>query len=290
MSCLYRPAPDVIFRTREEIDAAYDIEASVASFADYAAFFDRASAAARAELDHTPDIAYGTTRAETLDVYPGDPGGPVVFFIHGGYWRIGSSKEEGYVARGFVGRGASVVVPNYGLVPQVRLSEIVRQLRCAFRWTKAHISTFGGSADRIVVAGHSAGAHLAACLLRHDWYDDYGLDAAPIAGACLLSGLYDLRPLRHSSMQADFGFSTHEVLEHSPMLGLPERAPPLLVCYGSAQPAEFVRQSRDYFRAWRRAGLRGECWERPGLDHFNELEDFLDPQSELVSRILQLAG
>ncbi|MBL5973608.1 MAG: alpha/beta hydrolase [Candidatus Leucobacter sulfamidivorax] len=289
MSYLYRPSPSVIFRTTAELDEAYDVEGSVESFEKYIEFFDRASEAARAETENTLDIPYGHTRAETLDVFHGPPGGPVVFFIHGGYWKSVSSKDESYLGTGMTRAGATVVVPDYALLPHVTIDEIVRQMRAAFAWTKKHIAEFGGDPDRIVLAGHSAGAHLAVRVLQTDWAD-YGIAADPIVGACAMSGLYDLRPLPYTSMQTEFRFTADQVLRNSPMLGLPEAAPHLLVSYGELQPPEFLRQSRDFFEAWRGAGLSGECWARPGLDHFNELADFLDPESELVRRVLRLAG
>lgn len=288
MSYLYRAPSGTVLKTREEIDQSYDVEASVEDFGVYVDFFVNGSAAARADYPNILSVQYGPTRAETLDIFPGRKDGPVVIFIHGGYWKSLSSQEFSLVAPGLVERGATVVIPNYALLPSVTIDEITRQMETAVAWVSRNIANYGADPQKLILSGHSAGGHLTSMLMGTDWAEKYGLEGRVIAAGCAISGLFDLRPLYYTSMQADFCFTHDQILRNSPIFQLPETAPKLLITLGGSQPKEFARQSRDYHTAWTAAGLDGDYWERPGLNHFNELEEFGDANSSLVDRILDL--
>lgn len=211
-------------------------------------------------------------------------------FIHGGYWKMLTSSEFSFVAPALVARGATVVVPTYALCPSVTIDEIVRQHRAAVAWTYRHARDFGADPQRLIVTGHSAGGHGVAMLLATDWDKEYGLPADPIRGGCTISGIFDIRPLRHTFLQPTLQLTCDQALRNSPILDLPPSAPPLLVTHGGQQTAEFVRQSVDYFSAWTTAGLTGDYWSQPDRNHFDELFPLADPDSELVDRILRLAS
>jgi arylformamidase len=285
MRPVYR-APNGSSFTREELDEQYDIEAAVPDFSAYALRFVRDSARARAELTCHLDVPYGPTLDERLDVFPGEPGGPVVVFIHGGYWKSLTSAEFSFAARGPVARGATVVIPTYALCPQVTIDEIVRQHRAAVAWTYRHAADYGADPERLVVVGHSAGGHGVAMLLGTPWAGDYGLPQDVVRAGCAISGLFDLRPLPYTFVQPDLQLTADQVLRNSPILNLPQSAPPLLVTNGGRQTSEFERQSVDFIAAWQAAGLPGEYWARPELNHFDEILPLVEPDSELTERIL----
>jgi arylformamidase len=291
MHTLYETPDGTQFTTQEELDRQYDIEATVPPerLAALGAQFVEDSAQARDELHAVLDIPYGPTLAERLDVFPGEPGGPVVVFIHGGYWRLNTRKNFSFMARGLVGRGATMVIPSYALCPTVTLDEIVRQQRAAVAWTYQHAADFGADPDRLIVSGHSAGGHATAVLLDTDWAGVYGLPADMIRGGCAISGVFDIRPLRHSFLQPSLQLTGDQVIRLSPMLDLPKSAPPLLVTHGGQQTDEFDRQSRDFFEAWRGAGLAGDYYLQPDRNHFDELFALADPDSELIDRVMELS-
>ncbi|GEL17205.1 alpha/beta hydrolase [Pseudonocardia asaccharolytica] len=289
MRPLYRAPSGIAFRSREELNQQYDIEVSVPDFGAYAEQYVGESARARDELTCHLDVSYGPTLDERLDVFPGEPGGPVVVFIHGGYWKSLTSAEFSLVARGPVARGATVVIPTYALCPRVTIDEIVRQHRAAVAWTYRNIANYGADPERLAVVGHSAGGHGAAMVLDTYWADDYGLPQDLVRGACAISGLFDLRPIPYTFAQPDLQFTADQVMRNSPILNLPESAPPLLVTHGGLQPAEMERQSVDYITAWRAAGLPGEYWPRPEFNHFDEIMALTEPDSELTERVLGLA-
>jgi arylformamidase len=281
------------FATQEELDAQYALERVVPDAASYAQFYARESEMVRGELEHRLGVPFGPTLAEHADVYPAPSEAreaPVLIYLHGGYWRRFSSKEFGFVARGPVSRGVATVVVNYALCPAVTVGEIVRQARAALAWTYENAAGFGGDPERIHVAGHSAGGHLAAMLLETDWEGEYGLPQDVVKGGCAISGLFDLAPFPYTFLQPKLQLTWGEVLRYSPILHLPDRAPPLLVVYGESETDEFKRQSEDFFAAWTAKGLEGDLMPLPGKNHYGVIDGFLHAESPLCSAILDRMG
>ena len=278
------------FATQEELDAQYELERIVPDAASYAEFYEGESEKVRADLEHRLNVPFGPTLAEHSDIYPAGEDAPVLIYIHGGYWRSRTSKEFGYVARGPVSMGVATVVVNYALCPDVTIDEIVRQARAAVAWVHANARSFGGDPGRIHVAGHSAGGHLAAMLLGTDWEGAYGMPKGIIQGATAISGLFDLAPFPYTFLQPKLQLSWDQTLRNSPILHIPDDAPPLLLVYGEEETAEFGRQSEDYLAAWRSKGLEVEVLTMPDKNHYDVIDGFLDAESPLCSAILRRMG
>jgi acetyl esterase/lipase len=153
-------------------------------------------------LQETLDIRYGdASDAQALDVFApkGATDRPVVLFIHGGAWTIGDKNMFGFyrsVGRFLARHGAVAVCINYRLSPAVKHPAHVKDAARAFAWVRAHIGDYGGDRDRIVLCGHSAGAHLVALLATDDRYlkdPDLKLtaeDREAIKGVMAVSGVY----------------------------------------------------------------------------------------------------
>ena len=280
------------FATQAEIDAQYDVEQSVSDFSVYARHFTEESRVARHRLRNELDIRYGPTRAETLDVFPAEArNAPVFVFIHGGYWRMLSSKEFSCVALGLNALGITTVVVNYELAPKVSIDEITRQMRAAVAWVLRRIEGYGGDPSRVAVGGHSAGAHLTAMCLQTPWREDYGLPTDdPIAAAVLVSGLYDLQPLRYSLMQPMIQLDDGVIRRQSPMFSVRPCKTPALVTWGADEPDEFRRQSDDFNAAWQAAGNRSKRVPMAGANHFTAVYGFEDPKSVLCQWVGQALG
>ncbi|MCW5770029.1 MAG: alpha/beta hydrolase, partial [Rhodospirillaceae bacterium] len=121
-----------------------------------------ASARLRAALPCQIDVAYGPDQVETLDFFPAGADAPLIVFIHGGYWRALDKSIFSFVAKPFLDAGCAVALTNYGLAPQFPLEEIVAQSNRSIAFLAREARSLGIDASRIFVAGHSAGAHLAA--------------------------------------------------------------------------------------------------------------------------------
>ena len=275
------------FQTQEELNREYEVEKSVKDIDFYISEFEKASAQARDQLEHQLDLKYGPTREERLDVFPATyfnkKTHPIMVVIHGGYWRMATSREFNFAALGLAAHGITSVIPTYALAPSVSISEIVRQVRAAIAWTWRHAQKLGGDRDNIHVVGQSAGAHLAVVSMLTDWKEVYDLPKDIIKTVLAVSGLYDLRPLPYTSIGPDLQLSGQEVLQLSPMLmDLPATAPPLTMSYGSNEPAEFRRQTDDFLSRWKSEGLDATFFLQPGQDHFSAILELADPHSELT--------
>ena len=279
--------------TQEELDAQYNLRALIPDAAtSYEEFCESESEKLRAELDHRLDVPFGPTLAEHLDVYPapdteGSGGTPILIYVHGGFWVLRTSKEFGFVARGPASRRVATVVTNYALAPAVKIGEMVRQTRATVAWAYRNAESFGGDPHRLHVVGHSAGGHLVATLLMTDWEGEYGLPRDVIKSACAISGLYDLSPFPYTFLQPKLGLTADEVLEYSPILHVPDEAPPLLLPYGELETEGFRQQSEDFHAAWKAKGLETTLLPIPGKNHFDILDGFLDAGSPLLSPILE---
>lgn len=270
--------PPALYRgytTQAQIDAQYDTSQSVEDEPRELARYVERSAAARSKLPAVLDVPYGPAAEETLDIFPAETSGaPVFVFLHGGYWRSGSSREFSFVALGLNALGITTVIPNYALCPNVGIDEIVRQSRAAVAWVLRYIGEHRGDCARVAVGGHSAGAHLAAMCLQTRWDEDFGLPIDPLSGAVLASGVYDLEPLRHSYLQADIRLSDGVIERNSPVFTCRPSSTPALVTWGGCESHEFERQSRSMHDAWQQAGNRSELFLQPEAHHFATIHGF----------------
>ena len=153
------------------------------------------AAAFRATAHGDLDVAYGAGPRNRMDVFSpaSQTDGPIVVFIHGGYWRTFDKAMFSHMAAGAVAHGLTVAVPSYSLCPAVTVPDIIDELRqCCLKLR--HI--FG---KPLVVCGHSAGGHLAACMAATDW-SHFGAPADLILAGFSISGLFDRRrPTRRRS-------------------------------------------------------------------------------------------
>jgi arylformamidase len=279
------------FDTQQALDAEYDVEGIHPDFDAVVAQYLGLSEAARTTLEARFDMPFGPTRDEHVDLYPaGDLAGarPVLIFIHGGYWRILSSKEFALVAPGPVAHGVDVVVSNYSLAPKVAIDEITRQSRATVKWVHEHAASWGGDPDRIYVAGHSAGGQQVAMLLETDWPGEYGLPADVIKGGVAISGVFDLRPLPYTLYAPALQLSRRTIEVQSPILREPRLGAPLLITWGANETREFRRQSEDYLAACEAAGADARGWPQPGADHFQAILGLNTSDGDLTRAVLEL--
>jgi arylformamidase len=277
--------------TPEWFDAQYDNRARIPEHPAILREWDERSHHARASLTCALDLAYGNDPSERLDVYmPEAPGAPVLVYIHGGYWRALDKRDQSFVAPPFVAAGAMVVMPNYALCPAATVEQIVLQLVQSLAWVWRHAAEHGGDRSRIVVAGHSAGGHLAAMMLACDWRAVApDLPADLVKGALAVSGVFELEPLRHAPFLApDLKLDAALARKLSPA-AMPAPRGRLVAVVGSDESEEFLRQNALIGDAW---GSRAVpvCEQVPGRHHMNVLHELADPGSRTHRLALQLLG
>jgi arylformamidase len=262
-----------------------------AAFPDHPQWFARwaaDSAAARERLEANLNLRYGSAPGQTVDLFPSAGGRGTLLFIHGGYWRALDKRDHSFVAPPLVARGIGVAVINYDLCPQVSIAHIVDQCREAVVWLRREGPRHGVSAQRLVVAGHSAGGHLTAMLVATDWLA-HGIPGA-IAGAAAVSGIFDLEPLLQVSFNSDLKLDAAQARAMSPIHLRPRAAVPLVLAAGADETSAFIRQSWQLWERWTECHAPGR--EGPLLiaarHHFSVLSDLGDPASALTRALLAL--
>jgi arylformamidase len=227
-------------------------------------------------------LTYGDGERLFIDVFHAETPriAPTVVFIHGGYWQGLHPSFFSHLARGLNAHGLTVAIPGYDLCPQVRVGDIVDQMRQA-------CAALAGQGP-LVVAGHSAGGHLAACLLATDWHG-LGLPSDLIGSAYAISGLFDLEPLLATQVNDALRMTEPEARRLSPIAWNPPAGRRFDAVVGADESSEYLRQSREMAERWGRAGVVARYEEVPGANHFTVIAPLSDPDSPMTRRIAELA-
>ena len=233
------------------------------------------SAAARGTQPARLDVPYGGHERERIDLFPGGAGAPLLVFFHGGYWRSQDKASYGFVAAAARALGCGAAIVGYPLAPQRTLAEVVGSCRQALQWLRgpgqAHLSAAGG----IVLAGHSAGGHLASLLAS---------DADPdgdVIGCVALSGIFDLRPLVRTSIGLEVGLDAGTAGALSP-IARPAGRGWLIAAVGSLETPGFLQQTRRYAAHWSQGGASAMAVELEGADHYSILREWMRPDGALL--------
>lgn len=249
------------------------------------------SARVRKKLACEIDVAYGDTPGQTLDIFPATAkGAPVHIFIHGGYWRSLDKHIYSHVAGPMVAAGAAVVLPNYDLCPDVRITDIANQMRRAVAWVYKNAAKFNASRAKIYVSGHSAGGHLTGMLVATDWAEHGGLPGNLIKGSAPLSGLFDIEPHRHSQLQDEIRLTAKEARAMSPMYLAPVAPGPAIVAVGGAEPDLFHWQSLAYAAHLRRHGIKASYMATGSDNHFDITDRLASARDPLTKALIAQMG
>jgi arylformamidase len=265
---------------QKELDDAYDQTVYAPNQPLIAARRKSASESVLKRFGPPERVSYGPTEIEKLDIYKSkSPNAPVMIYIHGGAWRNGSAKDFAFPAEMFTNAGAHFVVPDFVQVQDAggSLLPMIEQVRRSVVWICKNAASFGGDVRRIFISGHSSGAHLAGVALVTDWVNDYGLATDVIKGGLLVSGMYDLKPVRLSK-RSEYVKFTDEIEEKlSSQRHLDGLNAPVIVAYGTQETPEFQRQSREFAAAVKAAGKPVQLIIGEGFNHFEMQETFGNP-------------
>jgi len=266
-----------------DYEAEYNNRARVPEHPALMAGWSKDAAAYR--LQHAPRaISYGPGSRNTIDLFAGGGQGPIVVFIHGGYWQALDGSSFSHCARGLDAHGIDVAIPSYDLCPQVSVATIIEQMRAAAR----ELARLGRP---LVISGHSAGGHLAACLLATDWpVFDAALPKDTVTAVYAISGLFDLPPLVETSINKALGLDAESAKAASPLFWTPPSHGSLDAVVGEKEGAEYHRQSRSIAEIWGAAGISTRYGAVAGANHFTAIAPLSDPESPMVLRLKALAG
>jgi arylformamidase len=257
---------------RAALDAAYNNGAAVADSPKIVEGWEARSARLRAAHPEGLDLRYGPDERNRIDYFAARRDGPVLAFIHGGYWQMRAKELFAFVAEGPLAWGISVALIGYTLAPQKRLDGIVAEIRGALDWLHKSIPVLGGNNAQLFVSGWSAGGHLTAMAMDHP----------AVKGGLAISGIFDLEPMRLSYINEKLRLDEAEARRNSPMsLAIPDK--PLFIAYGAEELPELCRQSEDYARL-----LGRQAAAVPRRNHFTVLEELASPHGALtaLARIL----
>ncbi|MGR4870219.1 alpha/beta hydrolase [Variovorax sp. LARHSF232] len=257
---------------------------------DHPAILQHWADASAAALARHPlvEASYGPAPREKLDIFPAAAASsPVLVYLHGGYWRALGKRDQSFIAPPFVDAGAMVALADYSLCPEVTVEHIVLQAMRALVWVHRHAREYGGDPARIVVAGHSAGGHLATMLLACRWPEVHpALPPDLVKAALSISGIYDLEPLRHAPfLEADLGLTVASALRLSPAF-MPAPSGRLAVAVGGEESEEFLRQAALIRERWGGKVVASEIV--PGCNHMDVLHELAHPDSNTHQLALDL--
>jgi len=259
---------------RERAAAASGVRAGRRSEASGADSDPLASAA----VDRRLDVAYGRAPLEKMDVYipkhRSSQKMPILFFLHGGGWRIGDKKQHGGKGILYANNSIIFVNANYGLAPQVVHPQQAMDVAKAIKYTVDHAQEWGGDSERIFLMGHSAGAHLVDLIATNQRFlKEVGVNPLSIKGVISLdtASLDLLERTNEDSFEGKhvggmieqaFGKNPEMLKDGSPTLNITKGAeyPKFLMFYGERRRT--AQQHHDAFSR-RMRSVGGEVSLKP---------------------------
>ncbi len=229
-----------------------------------------------------------------LDVYRrrdlGDEKRPVLFYVHGGGWVIGTKDTQGIpLMNHMASKGWLCVNVNYRLSPHATFPEHLVDLKRGLEWVRKEGPGYGCDPDFVVVTGGSAGGHLAAmlALTANDPELQPGFEGADtsVQGCVPIYGVYDFTPheadwrheditpfLERHVMKARYEDDPVPFEQASPVHRVREDAPPFFVVHGESDTLVPVGEARAFVDALRRTSRAPVVYaEIPGAQHAFEL-------------------
>lgn len=279
-----KPDTDALYYSQQ-----YNARASIPEHPQIFTRWQRDSALVRRTQAGLLDLPFGSALGERLDFYPAHtPNAPLLVFIHGGWWRSLDKSDFTFIVTGYRRAGFNVALTNYTLAPAASVEEITRQQLRALAWLYKNASRYEFDRERIVIAGHSAGGHLAAMMLAArwpEWSQDLPVDL--VKGGVLMSALTDLDVIRHVDFVADdLKLSQESATRLSPAL-MPQSHPtPFITAVGDLESEEFKRQNALIIRRWQ--SMHRHDIPLEGINHLTICDAFGTPGHALFEATCEL--
>jgi acetyl esterase/lipase len=218
-------------------------------------------------------------------------GAPVVVFLHGGSWQYGRRQDYRFVGQALASHGVLAIVPDYRKAPAHPFPEFMDDAAAAVAWAHAHAREWGGDPSRLFVAGHSAGAHMAALLGTDARYlRAVGMAPRDLHGVVGLSGPYDFLPLIDANLRGVFGDGPRW-RDSQPVAFVDGDEPPFLLLHGGADELVPPANSEHLARLLRARRENVELRIVAGVSHFGMVRGFAQPgRSPALAETLRFVG
>jgi arylformamidase len=276
-----------------ELDAAYSQAAYAPMGSRIQARRATNSAEVRRRLGEPQRVSYGPTEVEKLDIFRTDrPNAPTLIFVHGGAWLGGSASEYHFAAEMMVNAGVNYVALDFIAVGPAKgdIRVMADQVRRGIVWVYKNAASFGADPDKLYLGGQSSGAHLSGVALVTQWEKDFGVPDNILKGGILLSGMYEMKPVRLSSRSNYVKFDDSMEDSMSTIRHLDRLRTPVTVMYGTFETPEFQRQSRDFAAAVKAAGKPVTLIVAPNHNHYEVQETLANPYGWAGRAALAMMG
>ena len=237
------------------------------------------------------DLTYGPEPRNMMDIFwPDDEAGaenksPIVLFIHGGYWQRMDRSSFSHLASGLNARGIAVAMPSYTLCPDISIEGIINEMR------RACLILYQTYKQRLTVIGHSAGGHLAACMMATQWDGIHPqLPNDLVASGMGISGLYDLLPICKTPVNDAVQMDEDEARAASPILWLADGNQKFEAWVGGAESSEYHRQGRELAERWTMLGTPTQYVSVGDENHFTVVDELTRADSPMVEKIVELVN
>lgn len=215
------------------------------------------------------EVPYGPAPRQRYDVYtaldtsaqPRTTPAPMVIFVHGGSWHSGDKRSYAWVGEALAQMGYVAVLVNYGLMPDTRFPAFVDDAARAVAQIRRNAVAYGADSTRIVLMGHSAGAHIAA-LVAYDarYLARYGTTPGVLHGFVGLSGPYDF-VLDTKLLRRTFAGAPEREYDAMPVHFVTQASPRTLLVMGEDDRTVDPNNTRALAAALRRVGATvDELW------------------------------
>ncbi|WP_167752826.1 alpha/beta hydrolase [Pusillimonas caeni] len=255
-------------------DAAYNNRRAVIDHEEHLALWDSMSRETRESAHCLLDVPYGDTPRQMLDIFlPANQRPPLIVFLHGGYWMSMSKDSYSFLAKNFVREGIAFACIGFDNCPEASIKGIVGQTQRATTFLYENADALGLDPSRFYLCGHSSGGHLAAMLLSTR---NAECSVPPIQGALIVSGLFDLEPIRHTYINKNLRLTKDSVHAVSPIKlakELDSIAPHLILGVGGLELPAYHQQLQSYVAALRGMGQSLDVIVANGYHHFDVLYD-----------------
>ena len=269
------------------LEKGYNVRLLVDDFDGLISRWSDRSEKFRQNVDSSLNCQYGDGEKDKLDFFRcGEANAPLFIFVHGGYWQRGDKSVYSFVAESFINSGIDVALIGYQLCPGASMTNIVEKIQEAIIWIWRNAENYSISKNRINVSGHSAGGHITGMILATDWHQiSNDLPKDIVKTGIPISGLYQLEPIRETTIADALGLDNEESLALSPHFFEPKTNAPILVTLGGGETPEFHWQTDNFVKKWKQHKAPINYHAEPDVDHFGVVESLASIDSQIFIKV-----